>query len=215
MSAIGESFSNICLEYLNIKSLRLSTSGVHSSIRNTFLPPSPRRAGSRYTISGANGLSISVMVSCDAMRLLILILDTPSVLKLWPAAVQRAPCISLYRTSEAFFEKNQLSTPNPPVRSARRKLPPAICSARSALYIPVAVLLHCSADRRTGKTRPGSLYHSGTLFFSFLRLSMQATAVSMSISGHLARSRISLDVSSSMCSCTKTVSLSISFLLRP
>ena len=46
MSAMGESLRRMCLQCLKICSFRVRTSGVHSSIRNTFLPPSPRRAGS-------------------------------------------------------------------------------------------------------------------------------------------------------------------------
>ena len=59
ISAIGESFRNIFRAYPNISSFSVSTSGVQSSIRNTFLPPSPRRAGSIYTISGLNSAKIS------------------------------------------------------------------------------------------------------------------------------------------------------------
>ena len=87
-----------------------------------------------------------------------------------------------------------------------------IFTATSALNSPVAELLHCSAESLRGKMSFGSSHHSCTLPLSFLRLSMQFTARSISISGHLALFMISLVVSSFICSETKAASFSISTL---
>ena len=86
---------------------------------------------------------------------------------------------------------------------------PDILLARPALYLPVALLLHCSADSFNGKTRRGSSCHSRTLSRSFLRLSMLFTAMSISISGHLFLFMISLTGSSDMCDDTKSASFSM------
>ena len=138
--------------------------------------------------------------------------SVPSMLKLCMAAMHNSLFISQYRTFPATFEKNHESTPRPPVRSASFQpvfipglscAPPAheefmIWDAIDALYVAVELLLHCSAESLAGNMRPGFSCHSCTFPRSFLRLSMQFTASSMSIPGHFDLSSMSLAVSSFM-----------------
>ena len=155
------------------------------------------------------------MVSAPAIWLLMEMFSAPKVLKLCFAASQRIFCISLYMTLDAFWEKNHESAPRPPVRSATVQLarapssltsgaqsgdPVAIRCATSDLYRPVALLLHCSADSFKGNMRLGLSCHSGIFPLSFLLLSMQFTARSISVSGYLFLSRINLETSSVECS---------------
>ena len=134
--------------------------------------------------------------------LLITMFSAPRILKLCLAASHRRSCISLYNTLAAFLEKNQESTPIPPVRSATDHPScfstehDAIRPANSALYEAVEELLHCSAESLAGKISEGLSYHSCTFPLSLRRLSMQATAISMSIWGHLLFARSSFEVSS-------------------
>ena len=133
-------------------------------------------------------------------------LPAPRIPKLCFAAMQRASCISLYSTSEASIEKYQVSTPSPPVRSAIRKgFPPAIRAASPALYLPVRVLLHCSAESFAGNIIRGCPYHWGILSFSFLRLSNVFIARSISMSFNFPFPRARLVGSASGCSQTKRI----------
>ena len=143
--------------------------------------------------------------------LLTWMLVAPRAVKLCFAASHSTLSISQYNTLSATLENDHESTPYPPVRSA---ILISLCVsstvlhrsyidlANAALYAPVELLLHCSADSFKGKISSGLSYHSCTLPLSFLRLSIQLTARSISISGHLARSSINLAVSSLRCSCT-------------
>ena len=142
--------------------LRVSTSGEQSSMRKTFFPVSERRAGSMKMMSGLNSVRISCILSLagSILRFETVMFSALSDLKLCFAAMQRDSCISLYSTCDAYFEKYQLSTPRPPVRSAILNPSPPISDANRALYVAVAELLHCSADRRAGKISSGRQYQS-------------------------------------------------------
>ena len=192
-------------------------------MRNTFLPPSPLLAGSMYIMSAwkpessSSGEVPSRLPLGDTALLLTQMLSAPSMLKLCDAALHKASCISLYSTAEAFREKYHESTPRPPVRSAMfqedagQEPFPAILPASSALYAAVALLLHCSAESFEGNISSFSSYHSWTLPLSLRLDSMQEIARSMSISGHLALSRIRRVRLSLRCSATNPVSFSIIF----
>ena len=130
MSAIGESFRSTYRLASNSSGSNPSTSGWHSSMRNTFRPSSALLAGSRKMTSGSNPSSTSPTFPGSTRQFRNRTFSTHNSLKLNSVALTNSTCISLYSTSLATCANAHASTPIPPVRSATLRLegvPPQTC----------------------------------------------------------------------------------------
>ena len=118
MSAIGDSLTITYRLASNNSGSNPTTSGWHSSIRNTFLPSSALLAGSKKITSASNPSSASFTFPTSTFLLPNRTFLTSNSLKFNAVAFDNSSFISLYSTSEDTWEKAQLSTPIPPVKSA-------------------------------------------------------------------------------------------------
>ena len=101
MSAIGESFSSTYRAASNSSGSSPSTSGWHSSMRNTFRPSSALRAGSRKMTSGRKPSNTSFSFPGSTRQFRNRTFPTPNSLKFNSVALANSTCISLYSTSPA------------------------------------------------------------------------------------------------------------------
>ena len=176
MSAIGESFSSTYRAASNSSGSSPSTSGWHSSMRNTFRPSSALLAGSRKMTPGRNPSSTSATFPGSTLQFRNRTFSTPNSLKFSSVALTNSTCISLYSTSWATCVNAHASTPIPPVKSAilKRSFAGAVWSpnlwppsAESATFrlegIPPETCGHPRPHKREGPAACGGRGRAATV----------------------------------------------------
>lgn len=130
MSNNGDALTTTRLVFSRIAGNSETMSGEHSSNRNTFRFPSPRRAGSAYTRSA---VPENDSMKCSAESFTTSMFEIPSSEKFTAATRAVTGSRSTAITRSKLFEKWAESTPRPQVRSMQSAPPYRFSAATASL----------------------------------------------------------------------------------